>query len=235
MSQYFENNIFNAEDFSLSSQDSAEFVGCHFIGIDMSTLNFSRLKFLDCEFVECNLSNSSLKGGNFRGATFKKSKLIGLNWTEAGAVASCSFADCLLDYSVFHSMNLKGFSFTDCKMMEVEFSEAQLVKSTITGCMLRGASFNKAYAVQPSILLMLGILTLKRPNSVCLKHLLFCLHWTLFSSKHDDYIRPLGRRISSEKFCLNFSIEHNIHYAFTSFKILQNSHNLIFFGLLFLW
>lgn len=144
MSKYFENSIFNAEDFSFDSKESAEFVGCHFIGIDMSMLNFSRLKFLDCEFVECNLSNTSLKSASFRGCAFKKSKLIGLNWAEVATLASCSFSDCILDYSVFHSMNLKSFSFTDCKMMEVEFSEAQLVKSTITGCMLRGASFNKA-------------------------------------------------------------------------------------------
>lgn len=144
MSQYFENNIFNAEDFAHDSSSSAEFVGCQFIGIDFSEFNFSRLKFLDCIFSECNLSNASLKSGVFRGVSFKKSKLIGLNWTEVATLASCSYSDCIMDYCVFQSMNLKGFSFSDCKMMEVEFSESQLVKASITGCMLRGSSFNKA-------------------------------------------------------------------------------------------
>lgn len=144
MSQYFENSIFNAEDFSHDSSTSAEFVGCQFIGIDLSDFNFSKLKFLDCTFSECNFSNASLKSGVFRGVSFKKSKLIGLNWTEATTVASCSYSDCIMDYCVFHSMNLKGFSFIDCKMMEVEFADSQLVKSVITGCMLRGSSFNKA-------------------------------------------------------------------------------------------
>ena len=97
MSKYFENNIFNAEDFSFDSTESAEFVGCHFIGVDMSMLNFSRLKFLDCEFVECNLSNASLKSASFRGANFKKSKLIGLNWAEASIVSSCTYTGCILD------------------------------------------------------------------------------------------------------------------------------------------
>lgn len=143
MTQYFENNIFNAEDFSHDSNNSAEFVGCQFIGIDLSTFNFSRLKFLDCTFAECNLSNVSLKSTVMRGVSFKKSKLIGLNWTEATTIASCAFSDCIMDYGIFHSMNLKGFSFTDCKMMEVEFSDCQLSKVKITGCMLRGASFNK--------------------------------------------------------------------------------------------
>lgn len=144
MDRYFENNIFNAEDFSFESKDSGEFVGCHFIGIEFSEFNFSRLKFLDCEFVECNLSNVSLKNASFRGASFKKSKLIGLNWSEASVLASCTYSDSILDYSVFHSMNLKNFIFSDCKMMDVEFSESQLVKAQLTRCMLRGASFNKA-------------------------------------------------------------------------------------------
>lgn len=144
MSQYFENSIFNPEDFSHDSSNSAEFVGCQFIGIDLSTFNFSKLKFLDCTFSECNLSNVSLKSGVFRGVSFKKSKLMGLNWTEATTVASCSFSDCIMDYCIFQSMNLKNFVFSDCKMMEVEFSESQLVKASINHCMLRGASFNKA-------------------------------------------------------------------------------------------
>lgn len=144
MSQYFENNIFNAEDFSHDQALSAEFVGCQFIGIDLSEFNFSRLKFLDCEFSECNLSNASFKSAAFRGCTFKKSKLIGINWTEASSIASLKFSDCIMDYSVFHSMNLKGFSFVDCKMLEVEFADAQLEKAVITGCMLRGSGFNKA-------------------------------------------------------------------------------------------
>ena len=144
MTQYFENNIFNAEDFSLDTNKNAEFVGCHFIGIDLSALNFSRLKFIDCEFIECNLSNSTLKSAVFRGVSFKKSKLIGINWTETTTLAACYYAESLLDYGVFQGANLKGFSFIDCKMLEVDFSEAQLSKSSFTGSMLRGASFNKA-------------------------------------------------------------------------------------------
>lgn len=151
MEHYFENNIFNTEDFSLDSKDSGDFVGCHFIGIDFNMLNFSRLKFLDCEFVECNLSNNNLKGASFRGGSFKKSKLIGLNWSEASSVVACSFSDCILDYSIFHSMNLKNFIFTDCKMLEVEFSESQLVRALINRCMLRGASFNKANLEQADL------------------------------------------------------------------------------------
>jgi fluoroquinolone resistance protein len=135
---------FNAEDFSHDSSINAEFVGCQFIGIDFSEFNFSRLKFLDCTFSECNLSNASLKSGVFRGVSFKKSKLIGLNWTETTTLASCTYADCIMDYGVFHSMNLKGFSFINCKMMEVEFWDSQLAKSSLTGCMLRGSAFNKA-------------------------------------------------------------------------------------------
>lgn len=144
MDQYFENNIFSACDFSHDSSRSAEFVGCQFIGIDFSEFNFSKLKFLDCSFFECNLSNVSLKSGVFRGVSFKKSKLIGLNWTETTTLANCTYSDCLMDYGIFQSMSLKNFSFIGCKMMEVEFSDCQLVKASITGCMLRGSSFNKA-------------------------------------------------------------------------------------------
>ena len=143
MDSYFENITFNTESNSFDLKKSLEFVGCHFIGIDFNSFNFSRSKFLDCEFTDCNLSNVSLKSSSFRDAHFKKSKLIGLNWTEASTVVSCRFSDSILDYSVFHSMNLKNFSFTDCKMREVEFSEAQLKRVSMNGCMLLGTSFNK--------------------------------------------------------------------------------------------
>ena len=144
MSSYFENITFTIENSSFDLKKSLEFVECQFNGIDFSQYNLSRFKFLDCEFHECNLSNSSLKGGHFRDVAFKKSKLIGLNWTEATSVVSCRFEDSILDYSVFHSMNLKNFSFNNCKMMEVEFSEAHLKRVSMNGCMLLGASFNKA-------------------------------------------------------------------------------------------
>ena len=144
MDSYFENMTFNSESNSFDLKKSLEFVECHFFGIDFSQYNLSRFRFLDCEFHECNLSNSSLKGANFKHSIFNKSKLIGLNWSEATSLSISSFSECILDYSIFHSMNLKCFIFTDCKMMEVEFSESQLAKALINRCMLRGTTFNKA-------------------------------------------------------------------------------------------
>ncbi len=147
MDNYFENIIFNADNSfndSITKKESLEFVACQFFGTDFSEINFSRLKFIDCEFIECNLSNSSLRGAFFRHAIFLRSKLIGLNWTEVLSVSNCSFLECIMDYSVFHSMNLKKFVFTECKMLEVEFSAAQLSKASLNYCMLKGASFNKA-------------------------------------------------------------------------------------------
>lgn len=80
----------------------------------------------------------------FRGVSFKKSKLIGINWTQASTQAACHYAESLLDYGIFQGINLKGFSFVDCKILEVDFSEAQLSKSSFTGSILRGSNFNKA-------------------------------------------------------------------------------------------
>ncbi len=144
MDNYFENITFTIENSSFDLKKSLEFVECHFIGIDFSQYNLSRFKFLDCEFHECNFSNSCLKGASIRHASFIKSKLIGLNWTEATSVSTSSFSECILDYSIFHSMNLKNFIFSDCKMLEVEFSDAQLSKAILNRCMLRGTTFNKA-------------------------------------------------------------------------------------------
>lgn len=144
MSEYYDNEIFNAENFPLKPDDACEFVECHFKGIDFTEYNFSRLKFLDCEFTECNLSNVSLKNANFRGVIFKKSKLIGLNWSIVNTLMSASFQESILDYSVFHSMNLKGAVFSDCKMCDVDFYESQLMKSSFVDCLLKGALFNKA-------------------------------------------------------------------------------------------
>lgn len=145
MPDYFDNIHFDAESFAaLKSEGSFEFVECHFNGVDFDRHNLGRMKFLDCHMSECNLSNQSAKSSTFRDVSFTKSKLIGMNWSEASTFSSIAFSECILDYSVFHSMNLKGIKFSACRMCEVDFYESELINADFSDCLLKGATFNKA-------------------------------------------------------------------------------------------
>jgi fluoroquinolone resistance protein len=141
---YFENIQFNELDILGNIASGAEFVECHFTAINFESFNLSRLKFIDCEFTKCSFNNVSVKSTIFRSPKFNHSKMMGINWTEAGTFSSPMFNECLIDYSVFQKLNLKNGSFLNCKMAEVDFYEAQCVKVSFQGSMLYGTTFNGA-------------------------------------------------------------------------------------------
>lgn len=132
------------------SVDGAEFDECVFDHCTFSGSTFKHGRFLSCRFVRCDLSNLTVTATRFRDARFESTKLIGVDWTRADAMAephtntSLSFTDCVLDLSNFVGLNLRAATFERCHAIETDFAEADLRDAVFRRTDLSGARFHNS-------------------------------------------------------------------------------------------
>ena len=79
-------------------------------------------------------------------ARFEKSKLLGINWTQADwSSASFShfvgFFDCVISHSTFIGLELTGIQIKNCVAHEVDFREVDLSKANFKGTDLAKSLF----------------------------------------------------------------------------------------------
>ena len=107
---------------------------------------------MECEFVECDLSNAKIVGVAFRDVKFNHCKLLGLDFDGCHSFGfEVAFDHCLLSHSSFFKVGLNNSSFMDCELVGVDFTEAILKKSTMTGCDLNQAIFDRTHLEQADI------------------------------------------------------------------------------------
>jgi Uncharacterized low-complexity proteins len=132
------------------SVDGAEYDECVFDRCTFSGSSFTHCRFLSCRFVRCDLSNLTVTATRFRDARFESTKLIGVDWTKADAMAephtntSLSFTDCVLDLSNFVGLNLRAATFERCHAIETDFAEADLRDAVFRRTDLSGARFHNS-------------------------------------------------------------------------------------------
>lgn len=138
---YFEDKIFERQDYSKVPPLMADYEGCSFIGCNFSNSELNRIHFIDCSFKDCNLSMAKLRNTVLRDVKFVDCKLLGLHFFECGNLFSAGFAGCMLNLSSFYQMNLKKLVITNCLLHEVDFTKADLGNSTFNNCDLSAAIF----------------------------------------------------------------------------------------------
>ena len=119
--------------------ESKRFYDCKFINCSFNEAVFRNCIFVDCAFEDCDLSLARVPGSTFNRTEFKRSKVIGVNWTEANwpqagllNKRSIDFFDCVLNYSVFMGLNLEGMTISKCIAKEASFEESNLTKANCT-------------------------------------------------------------------------------------------------------
>jgi len=118
--------------------DSKEFHGCVFTRCSFVETSFRNCRFSHCTFTECDLSLVQVPGCSFAQTRFERSRLMGINWTEAswpkrGFLNTIDFFDCLTSHSTFIGLHLKGMNMTGCVAKDVDLSEADLRQAICTG------------------------------------------------------------------------------------------------------
>ena len=141
---YFEDKIFEKEDFLLSPLEKGDyenciFINCNFAGADLLNVNFS-----ECEFRTCNLSMAGVTNTAFRDVRFKDCKMLGLHFQNCNPfLFAVNFENCTLNLASFYKLNIKKTKFLNCTLKEADFSSADLSNAKFENCDLLGAVFER--------------------------------------------------------------------------------------------
>jgi fluoroquinolone resistance protein len=118
-----------------------EFTHCVFRGLRASGSTWKRVRLEDCVFEDCDLTRAQFPATRLDGVTFRRSKLMGVDWSNAGSNPTLGFEECDLRYASFVKLNLRKTSFRNCKALEAVFIACHLGESDFTDTDLAGANF----------------------------------------------------------------------------------------------
>ncbi|MDX1435555.1 MAG: pentapeptide repeat-containing protein [Anaerolineales bacterium] len=140
---------FQDMNFDHARLGESEFEDCKFTQCSFESAALDRCRFINCTFEECNLSLAAVPGSAFSGTRFMKSKLIGIDWTQADWASAGfgrlpGFRDCVISHSSFIGLELKGVEFINCLAHEVDFREADLSQASFMGTDLDRSLFGGA-------------------------------------------------------------------------------------------
>ena len=125
---------------------SGKFTDCVFSQCSYETAILNNCRCSNCLFLECNLNLVKLPGSSFPATRFEKSKLMGIDWTQAtwstsGFYSLVCFLECVISHSTFIGLELKRIQITNCIANEVDFRDADLSNADFTGTDLAGSIF----------------------------------------------------------------------------------------------
>ena len=111
----YENQNFSGLTLEQHTFEAIEFSNCTFIDCFFSESVLQQCKFLHCNFLKCDLSLIRIIECTFSGNEFRKSRLTGIDWTQAQWGSTLlkepqTFDDCQLNHSTFIGLDLKGVS-----------------------------------------------------------------------------------------------------------------------------
>lgn len=117
---------------------NGKFTDCVFSQCSFETAILSNCRFSNCLFQQCNLNLVKLPGSSFPATRFEKSKLLGVDWTQAnwstsGFDSLVRFDECVISHSTFIGLALKRIRITNCIANEVDFRDADLSNADFTG------------------------------------------------------------------------------------------------------
>ena len=124
----------------------AQFRECRFVRCSLGGSTLRACVFDTCTFEECDLSLVKVPHSSFSATRFVRSKLMGVNWTDAGWSSTrlwtpIGFKKCVLNHSTFLGMDLRAVSFVECTARDVDFRESDLTDCDLTGTDFAGALF----------------------------------------------------------------------------------------------
>jgi fluoroquinolone resistance protein len=148
---------------------SGKFTDCVFVKSSFEAAILSNCRFSSCIFQECNLSLAQLTGSSFPSTRFDRSKLIGVNWTQADWSTSgirnlVGFFDCVISHSTFIGLELKSIQIKNCTANDVDFREADLSNADFKGTDLARSIFGNTNLTEADLSLARNYMIDPRKN-----------------------------------------------------------------------
>lgn len=137
--QQYDNQQFIGLTHQEAGIQSSEFYECTFKNCQFNETVFQSCTFNECLFEECDLSMVRLPYSKFQETQFKKSKLVGVNWTEVNWThqgllkkKTVDFDECVLDYGVFIGLKLAEVQMRRCSARHASFEDVDLTGADCT-------------------------------------------------------------------------------------------------------
>ncbi len=144
MENYFTEQEFKNEDYTVRPLPAAEYEACSFTNCNFSGADLSKYSFIDCTLWHCDCSNAKLLQTIVRDVRFINCKLLGLRFDTCNDfLFSAAFEKCTLGFSSFYKLKLKGIFFNDCTLHEVDFAETDLTGVVFDKCDLKNTVFDQ--------------------------------------------------------------------------------------------
>ena len=141
---YHAGKRFEGIDFSGLPLSGHTFEACAFSSCRFRETSLARVSLISCTLEECELVLATLENATVNAVAFRKSKLVGVNFSDCNRFGfSPSFDDCLLESAVFYGNGLKKARFANSKIRNSDFIEVDLRESSFEGSSLEGSSFQK--------------------------------------------------------------------------------------------
>lgn len=155
MVQFYFEEIVGEEFYGDFGQLATMYEQCTFVDCDFTGSDFSKITFVDCAFENCNLSNVTVQGTVLNDCRFRRSKLIGIHFSEAAQeTLELLFDDCRIDSVVFDNVVLQKIKMGKSELVRSEihwadfsgadFSECDLRETRFYNCNLENADFRNA-------------------------------------------------------------------------------------------
>ncbi|MDG2306220.1 MAG: pentapeptide repeat-containing protein [Candidatus Binatia bacterium] len=148
----FEDVTFRDLDLGGLNLVDKNFRECRFEQVRFAEARLSGCTFEDCDVEDCDLTMAKVGGVAFRGVAFRRSKLMGVDWTDVRGISFLvSFEGCNLSHCTFADRKMPKTVFRECRGHEVSFSAVDLTKCVFTGTDLRGARFIDTVLVEADL------------------------------------------------------------------------------------
>lgn len=132
-----------------------ELYRCTFRQVRLQETRWRRTRLEDCVLEDSDLTRLDPAGLALSGVVFRRSKLLGVDFTDLGANPDLRLEDCNLEYAVFRrtnlrktkilGSNLRGATFVDCDLVEADLSGSDLSGASFEQCRMRKADLGSAH------------------------------------------------------------------------------------------
>lgn len=119
------------------------FTRCTFTKVALQESSWRGALVEDCAFIDCDLASARFDGARLRGVSFRKSRLMGVDWTNIGEFPDFSFDECDLQFGVFVGLSLRKLRCHSSRVTEATFERCDLTQSDFAGSDLRATRFDR--------------------------------------------------------------------------------------------
>lgn len=140
--KYFEDQVFDAKDFTTIVFEKGDYEGCQFNNCDLSKADISDTTFIECSFHSCNLSMARVNKTAFQEVKFVDCKLLGIQFENCSDfLFSIDCDKCNLNFCTFGKLKLRQSKIRNSSLQDADFTGTDASQFVFDGCDLSRARF----------------------------------------------------------------------------------------------